>query len=145
MNIILMRGLPGAGKTSWVQMNGDIPRIVCSADDFHMVDGVYRYDPKRISEAHDWCFKKYLHYAQLGEKGFLIVDNTNTTMVEIAPYARVASALKIPFKIVYIYCDPLVAHLRGTHGVPFSTMLKMHKALMNEEVPPWWPQEIILK
>lgn len=140
-----MRGLPGSGKSTWVQRFGDIPRFVCSADDFHVDErGTYRYDPKNAGKAHDWCLKKYLGTLQSGFLGNVIVDNTNVSLVEIAPYARLAQALCIPFKIVYVYCDPVVAYSRNLHGVPFSTILKMQRILLTEEVPSWWPQEIIV-
>lgn len=66
--LILIRGLPGSGKTTlaeqimkeWKEIRDGRGRQVKSckliaADDFFMVDGEYKFDPSKLSEAHAWC------------------------------------------------------------------------------------------
>lgn len=144
MNVIIMRGLPGAGKTTYVEnlKGGNV--VVCSADHYHMVDGVYKFNPKNSGSAHDKCLKRYLDYLLVSNVTDVIVDNTNTTLAELAPYARIASALMIPFRILYVYADVVEAFKRNKHGVSFATMLRMQQHLDTEQVPPYWPQEFVI-
>ena len=45
-----MRGLPGSGKsTKAKKIAGDVG-VIFSTDDFFMVDGQYKFDPKMIEE-----------------------------------------------------------------------------------------------
>lgn len=142
MRVVIMRGLPGSGKSSWIKQQ--LPDAsVWSADNYHMVDGVYRYDPKKAGEAHAWCLKGFLDDLRADLKMPIVVDNTNTTAVEIAPYAAAAGAHKAEFKIVYLHCPLGLAVARGIHNVPVATMLKMQRNLLTEELPPYWPQTVI--
>lgn len=145
MRVIIMRGLPGAGKSEMAARHaGDHETEICSADDHHVgLDGVYRFDPKKAGAAHTECLRKYMRLLSSGFKGDVIVDNTNTTLAEIAPYARIAEAHGVEFTIVYIHCDPATACRRNVHAVPPATILRMYKNLLQEEVPPYWKQEVI--
>lgn len=58
--IILMRGVPGCGKTFIVGRLKDSlnTSAVCSADDYFVRSGTYRFDRSKIKEAHEWCHQK---------------------------------------------------------------------------------------
>lgn len=51
---------------------------------FFDVDGVYRYDARRITEAHDWCKRKTREALNQGAN--VVVSNTFTRLVEMTPY-----------------------------------------------------------
>ena len=53
--VIVMRGLPGSGKTYLARMIQGRTGAVCSADAFFHQDGGYAYEPGRIKEAHRFC------------------------------------------------------------------------------------------
>lgn len=139
MNVTLMRGLPGSGKTTWLQ--GTIGSVVCSADHYHMVDGVYRYNPANAGLAHGACLKKFVECLIAGRDA--AVDNTNTSLVELVPYARLAEAYGAELLIVTLLCDVAVAIERNTHGVPASTILAMHANMVTQPVPPYWKHQVI--
>lgn len=146
MKVFIMRGLPGSGKSTWIKNNfpfeGKVE--VFSADDFHMFDGVYKYDPKRAGYAHDQCLLAYLTCIRVEKvTPFVVVDNTNTTLMELAPYVRLAEIFGIDYEIIYIPCDPITAIMRNIHSVPENTILQMHKNLQTEIVPTYWNQRII--
>lgn len=151
MIVKLLRGLPGSGKSTWVQKSIDRcdlqhkKTVICSADDFHTINGDfhtingdYQYDPKRAGVAHSVCLSKYVTELTLDRCGLLIVDNTNTRCFEIAPYVALAIAYNADYEIVYLPCDPITAIKRNIHNVPASTILAMNTALLTDYLPPFW-------
>ncbi len=141
--IYILRGLPGAGKTRFTKTMPDVD--IFSADDYHTFGGIYKFDPKRAGYAHNECFKAYLARAIQGKVGRdIIVDNTNTTLMELSPYVRVAEATARDYKIMYFLCDVPTSIERNIHGVPANTILTMSKNLLTEIVPPFWNQEVVL-
>ena len=146
MKVLILRGLPGSGKTTFVSGLKGV-KAICSADDYHIVNGEYRFDPKNIGNAHNDCLRKFLRVAQndSGYPGpeFLIVDNTNTLAWEISPYYRVAECLNLEVKIVYLHCPFEVACSRNLHQVPYGTIWRMAQNLMHEQLPPHWKQDIL--
>lgn len=99
--IYILRGPSGCGKTTFAKtING---AKICSADHFFTKDdGTYEFDPSKLGEAHAACLRKYVDAILLRVKGRqfpIIVDNTNLTDTELAPYVRIAQAYDQPFTI----------------------------------------------
>lgn len=140
----ILRGLPGSGKSTWAKNNFLKPII--SADDFHMIDGVYKYDPTKAGEAHADCLRRFTRSLIVGDQDTtIIVDNTNTRTFELAPYVQLAIAWGADCEILYFPCTLEDAIKRNTHGVPDSTILAMQVALNTEVMPPFWKQRVILR
>lgn len=144
MKVYIMRGLPGSGKTSYVnevirKIDPDNTRV-CSADDHHMIDGEYRFDPKRAGDAHDCCLRKFLSCLEGGYHA--VVDNTNTTAWEISPYYRLAEIHGFDVKILWMTTPLELCLHRQTHAVPHNTMARMFHNLI-EPLPAHWNVEMI--
>src|SRR6516165_5979348 len=115
MQLILYRGLPGSGKDYVIRKAFAGYNHFCfhiySADSFRYVDGVYKFDPK-TDTAHQQCFRTLMDdLSDLSdyESDFIfVINNTNSSAWEIAPYMLAAAAHDIPAEIRIIYCDPLV-------------------------------------
>lgn len=73
----------------------------------------------------------------------VVVDNTNTTVAEIAPYAALALAYGHELEIVTLDCDPAIGAKRNTHGVPLAACNAMHLRLADRQLPPWWNHRVI--
>ncbi len=75
----------------------------------------------------------------------VVVDNTSTTAVEVAPYASLALAYGHELRVVTLKVDPEVAHERNVHGVPLEGIRAMARRLEEStgQLPPWWPEEVI--
>jgi hypothetical protein len=74
-----------------------------------------------------------------------VVDNTNTTVAELAPYVAWANAVGYEVEIIRIHCNPLVAAERNTHGVPENAVLAMYVKIQHAEYPPFWPKVIVVR
>jgi len=140
--VLILRGLPGSGKTTFAR-NLTVASTIVSADDYYMVDGVYKFDAGKIQQAHNQCLRRYTTYLSslLAQPGpmMLVVDNTNTTAVEIAPYYRLAQAFGWQVEIHLFDCDVATSVRRNVHGVPESVIYKM-AANLQEKLP--WPQTV---
>lgn len=148
MQVILMRGLSGAGKSKWVREYAPL-NLVVSADHYQVdPDGVYRYRRDRTNEAHKKCFLDFVKLvvnelvidAKIQPLA-LVVDNTNTTVLELAPYYRLADAYGHDVRIVEIKADPQTCAERNAHGTPAITIGMMYRNLQTEQLPRWWKRE----
>ena len=147
----IYRGIPGSGKTTTMKLiKGslqlpDVTDCAFSADDFWInhATGAYEFDPKRIGEAHAWCFREFLNSLILKHLDHLFVDNTNIKAWEIAPYVQAANAYGWDHEIITVHCNPKIAFARNVHQVPLTVVWAMHVKLLTEELPPHWKQTII--
>jgi energy-coupling factor transporter ATP-binding protein EcfA2 len=53
--LVLIRGLPGAGKSTMAKVLALVGYEHFEADMFFVKDGTYCYDRTRIRDAHAWC------------------------------------------------------------------------------------------
>jgi len=147
MKVIILRGGSGAGKSTWVKKNHS-DAFVVSADLFFMVDGEYKFDITKIGEAHATCLRSFVAICQNppAELSTVIVDNTNTTVAELAPYAQVALVYGHELQLFTFLYDPVVAAKRSTHGRPLKGCVEMHQRLTEQTkfLPPWWKHDYIV-
>lgn len=110
--LILIRGLPGSGKTTLAR---EMARIVCAehveADEFFLRDGAYKFDRSRLGEAHADCLARAKRALAAG--GSCIVANTFTRRWEMAPYYMIADALGA--QVVELVA---LGRWPNVHGVP---------------------------
>jgi predicted kinase len=119
--LILIRGLPGSGKSTIARSFHDAGYAWFEADMFHLnEEGDYCYNPDNIKSAHEWCQNSTLLHLKSGLK--VVVSNTFTRRFEMEPYFKMARELGI---------EPNVIEAKGTwqndHGVPESVIEKMRK------------------
>jgi predicted kinase len=86
MQLILVRGLPGSGKTTYARSLGIFH---VEADMYFVSDGTYRFDPRYLNIAHHWCQKTAIAAMRKGMD--VVVSNTFSQMWEMQPYIEAAN------------------------------------------------------
>lgn len=141
-HVIILQGVPGSGKSFYANefvARTSAKSVVCSADDYfvQLGGGTYLFDFKKLGEAHGACFRKFIAAVQEGIE-VVVVDNTNTTAIEIAPYVLGGEAHGYTVEIIRVVCDPAVAAARNSHGVPEKSIRAMADRIASFQAPPWW-------
>lgn len=139
---IILRGLPGSGKSHWVSEFLDaLPETLAervrragifSTDSFFMVDGEYRFEPSMLPEYHQRNLAAFIDALGRGEP-VAICDNTNLAYWEFAAYEAAAAALGYELERVLIGEPRDKQHqelcaLRNRHGVSLASIRRMAKA-----------------
>ena len=93
--VFILRGIPGDGKSSVAELLAKISRssIIHSTDDYHKVNGKYKFNKERLWEFHSMNLKAFEKSCEKGIK-IVICDNTNIRKSYYSPYIRVAKKYK---------------------------------------------------
>jgi hypothetical protein len=78
------------------------------------------------------------HYGDRPCFKVLVVNNTNTTLVEIAPYYAIAAAYGLEVDLITLLCPPSIAAERNVHGVSLAACEAMDRRIRSRELPPFW-------
>jgi len=128
--LILLRGLPGAGKSSFANLIWQSGVIFEADKYFYDKEGNYNFDATKLHAAHKWCQSQVEDAMKTNSKSNglyyseIIVSNTSTTEKELEPY------LKLAEKYDYIVISLVVENRHGNksvHNVPEETLEKMRK------------------
>lgn len=114
----MIRGLPGSGKSTMARRDFG-SHVHCEADAYFVgADGVYRYNPKRIRDAHEWCQRKADEALRNGRN--VVVSNTFTRLWEMDAYKEIAKRHGAEVRVIVA---------RGSygniHGVPDDVVARM--------------------
>ena len=117
--LILLRGLPGSGKSTFAEVIGGFH---CEADSYFMENGEYKFDINKIKLAHRWCKEQCKSYMER-EKPKVIVSNTFTQMWEMEDYYELAKTYG--YKVTSVIVENRHGGI-NEHGVP-EDKLKLMK------------------
>lgn len=125
MNIHVLCGAPGSGKTTWAKSVDNA--YVVSADDYFVDNnGVFNFRPELIYEAHQWCLNQFLTAVRDETLTDIIVDNTNISLIDMAPYVRIGQALRCD-----VFIRVFAKRFKNVHGVPQDRVLSLEQRLFN--------------
>lgn len=121
--LILLRGLPGSGKSTFAKFlyTRENTRHF-EADMFFDIYNQNKFDASLLSKAHSWC----LENTKLSLENYydVIVSNTFTQEWEMQPYFDMAKELGVEVTVL------IVENYHGNssiHNVPEETINKMRK------------------
>ncbi|KAE9417939.1 hypothetical protein Angca_007348, partial [Angiostrongylus cantonensis] len=85
--MVLMRGVPGSGKSHLARsLSADYGGVVYSTDDFFLQNGVYQFQPEKLEEYHRNNILRVREAMVNGIKT-VVVDNTNIFIHHMQQYA----------------------------------------------------------
>ena len=117
-HLFLLRGLPGAGKSTLAKSIGGAH---FEADMFFMENGEYKFDATKLKDAHNWCRHSVMDTMKAGEPK-VIVSNTFTQEWEMNAYYLLAKELG------YTVFSLIVENRHdgvNEHGVPQEALDRM--------------------
>lgn len=120
-SLVIVRGLPGSGKSTFAKLISAHPDFICTADDFLMVNGKYTWSPETAGGAHLKCQNKCKTLMK-SKIPLIIVANTSTTERELRPYYDLAK------EFGYTVFSVIVENRHegeNSHDVPEETLKKM--------------------
>jgi predicted kinase len=117
-NLYLLRGIPGAGKSTLAKQLGDTH---FETDSYFMVDGEYKFDPTKLKKAHEWCqgevelamIHNHVTYGLDGSD--IVVSNTFTQEWEMEKYYQLAN--QYDYRVFSIIVENRHGG-KNLHGVP---------------------------
>lgn len=121
--LVLVRGLPGSGKTTFVANMMVENSVEFSADDFMYADG-QEFDPARLAECHKKCQDAVRTVLAENSNATVFVHNTFTQTWEMEPYFEIAGETDTLVHTI------VVENRHGNnsvHDVPDGTMSRMRQ------------------
>ena len=116
--IMIIRGLPGSGKTTFANKVKKDNEVVVEADQFHMIDDEYIYRPEMAGRAHEWCQSQVAYFLNQGKS--VLVANTFITARTLVPYYEIAKEFNVDFKI-----KTMDTQYNNIHDVPEDVLNRM--------------------
>lgn len=122
--LILLRGLPGAGKSTLAQ---SLRGIHVEADQYFVrADGRYEFDASQLKEAHNYCQAQTKAFMQTDGTQVpvdrIIVSNTFTQEWEMEPYFEMAK--QYGYRVHTIVVENRHGGV-NEHGVPQEKLEQM--------------------
>jgi predicted kinase len=126
INLILIRGMPGAGKTTFARLlcNGLVEADGVQwfeADEWWGRYNDGKFDPTKLGEAHRWC---RAHVETGLASGFdVVVTNTFTQEWELKPYYELARTYNA--RLHSLIVERRRDNATSIHDIPAETLKKM--------------------
>ena len=122
--VIIMRGIPGSGKSTRArELVGE--GIIHSTDDLFMVDGKYKFNPNLLGRNHSLNLSNFEDSLEK-ELSPVIVDNTNVRHRDYKEYVTRAAEFgyDVQYEVLPLI-DVKIAVERNTHSVPEFAIQRM--------------------
>ncbi len=148
-HVVILRGLPGSGKSFLARNCSENQRdstkvAICGADEYFIEGDSYKFNPDLVPKAHTHCLGQFLHALASATKELVIVDNTNSKLWEYQIYLYVSEILGLNCHILEVPCPNVtIAEMyrsRNVHNIDQTVATKIfHRWEIDEKaavVPP---------
>jgi predicted kinase len=126
---VVLRGLPGSGKsTVAAQLAARYGFLHLEADQHFVENGVYRFDPARVADAHAVVARDTLAALQSGRR--VVVANTHVRLWEMA--AVVGAARLAGRTICFVECQGAWPNVHGLAEPMIAAMRQRWERLPSE-------------
>jgi predicted ABC-type ATPase len=119
MDLYIIRGLPGSGKTTFAKSLGIKDHF--EADMWFEIYNKGKFDPSLLGEAHHWCRVK-VYGCIINGVSKIVVSNTFVKKWEMSSYISMAE--RHGYKVHILVAQ---GNFKSVHDVPEATMDKMRK------------------
>lgn len=125
--LTLLRGLPGAGKSTFANFIWN-DYAICEADKFfYDKEGNYNFDASKLRQAHEWCrreVEKRMVENSVTPQYYpeIVVSNTFTQEWEMEPYFKLAE--QYGYRVFSIIVENRHDG-KNVHGVPDDKLEQM--------------------
>ena len=127
--LVIVRGLPGSGKSSLARAISH-PSCHWEADMYFCrtfdkfgnedgYDGPYMFDPSRLADAHAWCLAMTESFMD-NTNNMVVVSNTFSRLWEMKPYLDLAERKRWAVSVIKV-----VGSHGSIHSVPVETIARM--------------------
>lgn len=122
--VIILRGVPGSGKSTFAKFLLDTHAVSyhCETDKyFYNEAGEYVFDPSKLAENHNKCFKQFCYYLENDNKN-IVVSNCNLQKWEFERYEKAAKDAGFN-----VFVLALNGGFDNVHGVPLQKIETLKK------------------
>ena len=116
--LFLLRGLPGAGKSTLARSIGG---SYIETDHYFQYEGKYEFDASKLKEAHAWC-QNVVKTRMENKIAKIAVSNTFTQAWEMQPYYDLAE--KYGYRVYSLIVENRHDGV-NQHGVPVEKIIEM--------------------
>lgn len=138
MVVIILRGIPGSGKSSVAdflvkmaknqRVTVDTQSVICCADDYFTdKEGNYNYKQEEIGNAHAYC-KRLFNDSIAKKVPYIIVSNTSTRASDVNYYRNIAVENRY---MCFVMTVENWHNGIDVHNVPEEVKEKMREQLKN--------------
>ncbi|GBF51663.1 AAA domain protein [Leptospira ryugenii] len=131
--LLLLRGLPGSGKSTFVELLKSLsPVVAFSLDEYFLnEEGIYHFNYRENHKAYKQCYTN-VHQAMKDSISFLIVDQTFVSFREIKPYLDLA--LEFSYKTFVLTVENRHDG-ENQHGISDTQLVKMAESYKVKLLP----------
>jgi len=120
-HLIIIRGIPGSGKSSFANLMTKFNYYHIEADMYYyMKYGEYKWSKEEAPLAHEWCQKEFKKLIEK-EKN-IVISNTFIKKSEMEPYIKLANEHNYNISII-----KMMTNFNTIHNVPEDTIKRMRE------------------
>ncbi len=117
MELILIRGIPGSGKSTFADTFHTHTHLETDMF-FIQKDGEYLFNPHQLEKAHQWCKAETINAIKRKEN--IVISNTFIQFWEMEEYLLLGKSAGYALRII-----EMTTRYDSIHDIPYDTLNKM--------------------